>query len=94
MPPRWLPAYCRELPTTPCLAVLTCVEAGLASSQATSVPQQLGYTPAGGNDTQLGMALDIVEERLALGGKLRLLSVMDEHTRERLAVEVGSYMRS
>lgn len=37
---------------------------------------------------------DFVEDRLARGGKLRLLTVMDEHTRECLAIEVGRYMRS
>lgn len=37
---------------------------------------------------------DFVEDRLAMGGKLRLLTVMDEYTRECLAIEVGRYMRS
>jgi putative transposase len=37
---------------------------------------------------------DFVEDRLASGSKLRLLTVLDEHTRESLAIEVGRYMRS
>ena len=37
---------------------------------------------------------DFVEDRLASGSKLRLLTVIDEHTRESLAIEVGRYMRS
>jgi transposase InsO family protein len=37
---------------------------------------------------------DFVEDRTASGSKLRLLTVLDEHTRESLAIEVGRYMRS
>lgn len=37
---------------------------------------------------------DFVEDRLAMGGMLRLPPVMDEYTRECLAIEVGRYMRS
>lgn len=36
---------------------------------------------------------DFVEDRTAAGSKLRLLTVLDEHTREALAIEVGRYMR-
>jgi len=37
---------------------------------------------------------DFVEDRTASGSKLRLLTVLDEHTRESLAIEVGRYMRA
>jgi transposase InsO family protein len=37
---------------------------------------------------------DFVEDRTAMGSKLRLLTVLDEHTRECLAIEVGRYMRA
>lgn len=37
---------------------------------------------------------DFVEDRLASGSRLRLLTVIDEHTRESLAIEVGRSMRS
>lgn len=37
---------------------------------------------------------DFVEDRTASGSRLRLLTVLDEHTRESLAIEVGRYMRS
>ena len=37
---------------------------------------------------------DFVEDRTASGSKLRLLTVLDEHTRECLAIEVARYQRS
>lgn len=38
--------------------------------------------------------LDFVEDRVLAGGKLRILCVTDEFTRESLAIEVGSSFRS
>lgn len=63
------------------------------------LPKRRARRRRSGSDIRLPGATQInsvwsyvfVEDRTAGGSKLRLLTVLDEHTRESLAIEVGRY---
>lgn len=48
----------------------------------------------GGSQAQRVWTYDFIHDRLASGTALKILCVLDEHTRECLAIEVGRWMRS
>ena len=67
-----------------------------------NLPKRRSRKRRGGNDIRIPGATgpnsvwsyDFVHDRLANGGMLKLLCVLDEHTRECLAIEVGKSLRN